>query len=666
MTSRPKIKWLTLFAVAGSTMGLVVAFKPQTSGHLSDRPLAIHGPGTPNVGIDLLKAADAAEDAGRDAEAEELSRKALVIRERVLGPDHPALLQPLETLVFSLVARDQFAEAEPPARRLLTIAEKHPEIRAHRIVALALMGWVDLGQSRRDEGDARARKAIELAEAFPGSDQENLSGVLEIWAGVLSKLGRLADALPLFDRSLAIEEANPNGNPEELAEHLTQVGGFAMKLGQFAEAEALLRRALTIIEAHPTIAPKFRVACLNNLGGCCLKQGRSIEAEPLLRQALRYSGLESGSVDPDVVNPLINLAHVVLRNGHRDEAEPLVNQALRIAENGLPPDSLEMDFTLSNASQILAELGYADEALMIGKQALPLREKLHGPESLEVAQILECLIKVEYSRKNWEQAEPSLVRAIAIRDKLALPKDDWLQADVYALAMIYGYQQKYSEAEPLARRTVSLTEQIYGPDSSRLAGCLIFQGRNAECLEHLDQAEPILKRAFAILEKEPDGNEEALVECADLLSWMYLKQGREEDHKAVGVRLNKLPMRNIAIGESFPKLVAVGGLRPGEVPGPPQLIVDGKPVPAFGFSPDELKTPATPPDPFDIGHVFDGMGFSEPRSEKSKVEAKKPLPSYAVPTPIPDVLPDSIPDDPTVQKTSGADKEAAPVPPPPR
>jgi len=71
------------------------------------------------------------------AEAEPLFRKALEIRERVLGPDHPDTATSYNNVAFNLNAQGRAAEAELLFRKALEIRERvlgpdHPDTAAIR------------------------------------------------------------------------------------------------------------------------------------------------------------------------------------------------------------------------------------------------------------------------------------------------------------------------------------------------------------------------------------------------------------------------------------------------------------------------------------------------------------------------------------------------------
>ncbi len=61
---------------------------------------------------------------GRYAEAELLYKRALEIREKALGPDHPDVANSLNNLASLYDEQGRYGEAEPLLKRALTILEK--------------------------------------------------------------------------------------------------------------------------------------------------------------------------------------------------------------------------------------------------------------------------------------------------------------------------------------------------------------------------------------------------------------------------------------------------------------------------------------------------------------------------------------------------------------
>ena len=92
------------------------------------RALAIRekslGPDHPDVANSLNGLASLLDDTNRRTEAEPLFRRALAIREKSLGPDHPSVANSLNNLAKLLYESNRRPEAEPLFRRALTSGKR--------------------------------------------------------------------------------------------------------------------------------------------------------------------------------------------------------------------------------------------------------------------------------------------------------------------------------------------------------------------------------------------------------------------------------------------------------------------------------------------------------------------------------------------------------------
>ncbi len=97
---------------------------------------------------------------GHYAEAEPLHKRALAIREKALGPEHPPVAQSLNNLALLYQAQGRYAEAEPLYQRALKIWEKAlgPE---HPQVATSLENYAALLRqtARADEAERMEARA---------------------------------------------------------------------------------------------------------------------------------------------------------------------------------------------------------------------------------------------------------------------------------------------------------------------------------------------------------------------------------------------------------------------------------------------------------------------------------------------------------------------------
>ena len=164
--------------------------------------------------------------------AETLSRRALAIKEKALGSEHPLVAANLNAIAASLFQKGDVAGAEPLYRRSLAIREK------------------TLGPEHPDVADS-----------------------LNILANLLSKRGDLTGAEPLYRRALAIREKALGPDHPTVGNSLNSLANLLYAKGDLAGAESLYRRALAIREK--ALGPEHANVgdSLNNLANIFMAKG---------------------------------------------------------------------------------------------------------------------------------------------------------------------------------------------------------------------------------------------------------------------------------------------------------------------------------------------------------------------------------------------------------
>jgi len=195
------------------------------------------------------------EKRGRYDEARQLDQRALAIRERVLGTDHPHVALSLSMLANGEARRGNFAEAQ-----------------------------------------ALHERALGIREQALGPHHDEVAESLNDFAAVLVKQGRYADARPLFERALAIGERTLGPRHSVVADSLHGLAHVDMKEGRRADAETLFKRALKIREL--ALGPDHTDVAESLLGMASLyaDAGRRDEAAAHLERALT---IRQGTLGPD-------------------------------------------------------------------------------------------------------------------------------------------------------------------------------------------------------------------------------------------------------------------------------------------------------------------------------------------------------------------------------
>jgi CHAT domain-containing protein/Tfp pilus assembly protein PilF len=419
---------------------------------------------------------------------EPLYKRALTIREKALGTDHPDVALSLNNLADLYDQQGRYADAEPLYKRSLAIREK----------ALGL-------------------------------DHPDVASSLNNLASLYQNQGRYADAEPLYKRSLAIWEKALGPDHPSIATSLNNLAILYDKQGRYADAEPLYQRALAINEQafghdHPTVA-----LSLNNLAGLNERQGRYTDAELLYKRALEIS---QKALDPnhiDVAVSLSNLGKIYLNQGRYADAELLVKRSLEIYEKAFGPDHPHFATLVSNLGEVYRIQGrYADAEPLI-KRAFAIREKALGPNHPDVAGSLKILANLYQNQKKYVDAEPLIKRALAIYEKAFGPDHPYVATFSNELALLYELQGRYSDAEPLLKRALITFEKALGPDHPHVATslnslALLYdkQGRYAD-------AEPLYKHSLELREKTLGPNHPYVATSLNNLAGLYRDQGRYAD-----------------------------------------------------------------------------------------------------------------------------------------
>ena len=250
-----------------------------------------------------------------------------------------------------------YSLAEPLLRRALAIREKMLG-HVHRDTAMSFNSLAILLQ---DQGDlAAARPLFERAFAVYPSPSALIS-----LAGALHDQGDLAAARRLFERALAICEKQLGPEHPNTATVLNNLARALQDQGDLAAARRLFERALAIDEKqlgpeHPDTA-----TVLSNLARALHDQGDLAAARRLFERALAIREKQLGPEHPYTSRARCNLARVLSASGNAREALSSGETALSALEKGLGPNHhLTKDLARITADALDA-LGRAEEASLL-------------------------------------------------------------------------------------------------------------------------------------------------------------------------------------------------------------------------------------------------------------------------------------------------------------
>jgi tetratricopeptide (TPR) repeat protein len=298
---------------------------------------AVLGPEHPLLVDSLNSLGAVASTQGKLDEALAYQERALTLAEAVLGPGHPHVGRSLLNAGIVHMQRGELAKAIECMQRALAIDEaafgpEHPMVGQ----AAGNLGSALVKQGRLDEGLLQIRRAIAILERANGPEHPSLYSPLSQLAAGLAQQGRLDEALEQQRRVVAIAEASlPAGHPR-IASAWNDMAVYLNKRGQLDDALELARRALASYEKELGPDDVMVSYPLVHLGRTLLERGDVDEAEPAFERALAVVERAWGPQHVRTVAPRVGLAMVALARGDHAAAREQAEQAVGILAAGEP------------------------------------------------------------------------------------------------------------------------------------------------------------------------------------------------------------------------------------------------------------------------------------------------------------------------------------------
>ncbi len=379
-------------------------------GDVSNGILYHTGPNGPRSKEDQLQYARS-----KEVEAEARFRRALAIREKVLGAEHPDTAQTLSYLGLLFYKQGKTSEAEQLFRKAVEILTKargneDPET-AENLNNLAVV--LDR-LSQRKEAKALTWQAFKIRKKVIGRQTTATVQSLANLARIAQSEGNYRRAELLYRRAHDILEMIYGPDDPEPKGPFFNMAEMYIQLGRPDEAERILQRALTEIEK--ALGPESQVigrAC-QVLADFYHHQHRYNDAEPLYQRALAIREKLLGVWHPDVVVDIESLARNYYAQGNVVEGDSLSRRMRAISmKDRLPEDYKSAKMTIGHA-HYLANTMNLEGAETLLRRKLAFRENILDPEPPDVALMLDFLADIISCMGRNDEATALRDRARAI------------------------------------------------------------------------------------------------------------------------------------------------------------------------------------------------------------------------------------------------------------
>jgi len=346
-------------------------------------------------------------DLGLYREAQAQVERALDLRQRVLGGEHPDTLTTMHELASLYRVQAKFGQAEPLFLKILKVrrrvlGEEHPD-------TLDIMS--DLAELQRSQG-------------------------------------KYDQAEPLFTKVLeVVSRVQGKDHPDALAS-MSNLGSLYVDEGKYAQAEPLLTKALggrrrVLGQEHPDT-----LASTNNLAMLYVNQGRYDEAEPLLTEALEVKRRVLGREHPSTLVSANNLGTLYTYQGRYAQAEPLLNKVLEVRRRVLGDENPDSLISMRQLAKLYRDERKYAQAEPLYMRVLELQHGALGAEHPGRLATMNDLAVMYLSQRKYAKAEPLIREAFNSWEKTA--PGAWRRYSCQSLlgASLAG-RKRYREAEPL-------------------------------------------------------------------------------------------------------------------------------------------------------------------------------------------------------------------------
>jgi tetratricopeptide (TPR) repeat protein/CHAT domain-containing protein len=488
-------------------------------------------------------------------DAQRLCQKALTIRRKVLGEEHPDTATSYNNVASCLSRQGQHGKALPLYEKALAIyrkvlGEEHPKTAAgYGNVASCLNS-----QGRQSKALPLHERALDIYRKVLGEEHPDTALSYNNLAGCLKDQGQYARALLLFEKALNIYRKVLGEDHPDTARTYANVAGCLNAQGQYARALPLYEKALAIHREALGEEHQHAALSYNNVAACLNDQGQHRKALALHQKALAIRRNALGERHPDTAQSYYNVAYCLSAQRLQDEALPLYEKALAIYRKVLGEEHPHTAQGYNGVASCLAALGQRGKALPLFEKALAIRRKVLGEEHPETAGSYNNLASCLNAEGQYDRALPLLEKALAIHRKV-LGEEHRDTASCYAnLAECLNAQGQHGNALPLFEKALAIRRKALGEEHphttlsyNNLAACLQDQGQHGKALALHQKALDIRRRVLGLDHSETATSYDSVAACLHFLG---------QRGKALPLFEKALAIRRKVLGEDHPETAA--------------------------------------------------------------------------------------------------------------
>ena len=394
---------------------------------------------------------------GNYPKALEFHTKALNIREKVLGKDHPDTANSYNNIGLVYSNMGNYSKALEFYTKALNIYEKvlgknHPS---------TAVGYNNIGYLYSDMGDYPKAlefytKALSIREKVLGKDHSDTANSYNNIGSVYNKIGDHPKALEFFTKALNIEEKVLGKDHPDTALSYNNIGSIYSDMGDYPKALEFYTKALSIREKvlgkdHPDTANSY-----NNIGNVYGYIGDYPKALDFLTKALNIKEKALGKDHPDTATSYSNIATVYSSMGDYTKALEFYTKALSIREKVLGKDHPDTANSYNNIGLVYSDMGNYSKALEFYTKALNIYEKVLGKDHPTTATSYNNIGYLYSDMGDYPKALEFLTKALNIREKVLGKDHPHIASNYNNIGSVYSRMGDYPKAYSYSKEAYNI------------------------------------------------------------------------------------------------------------------------------------------------------------------------------------------------------------------
>jgi len=412
---------------------------------------------------------------------------------------------------------------ERGARRIETELANDPDTQANLLDAI---GRVYLARGETDNALPLLDRALRLRRELYGSEHVITASSMQSVGTAHRHKGEFDQSRVLLEDALRIQVQKLGEKNEMVAMTLDELARWYRDVGDLDGAEKTFRRSLDVFTVVDGAQSQQAANVNNELATLLLYKGDPAAAEKLYRQVLDADRVHLRADHPRLATETTNLAIALQMQGKLAEAEPLFKQSIESLERVLGREHFDTISALSNYGWFLQVKGDMDGAEKVLRDVLALDQKVQGRVHPYVGHDMSNLADLLYERGQFEESEHLYRDAIEIY-KATLPDNhQYVATTLTGLARIFAERGDTARVSALIDRAVGIWRKQLPDDHWQIARSRAVLGRSLVQQGRFADAEPILLKSDALLEKQRGLNDPGTRQVRSWLSQLYEQVGK--------------------------------------------------------------------------------------------------------------------------------------------